>query len=63
MKKQEIKYEDALLQLEEIVEKMETGQLGVDELAEQLKQAQELAALCRKRLEKADAEIKKIITD
>lgn len=56
-----MKYEEALKQLETIVSKMEQGEYDVDELAEQLKQAQKLIALCRNKLTKADSEIKKIL--
>ena len=56
-----MKYEEALKQLETIVGKMEQGEYDVDELAEQLKQAQKLITLCRNKLTKADDEIKKIL--
>ena len=38
----EFKYEAAMMQLEEIVKKMENGDLDVDSLCEQLKVAQKL---------------------
>ena len=56
-----MKYEEALHQLETIVSKMEQGQYDIDELAEQLKNAQKLIKLCRDKLTKADSEIKKIL--
>lgn len=56
-----MKYEEAIQQLEAIVRKMESGEYDVDELAEQLKTAQKLIKLCRDKLTKADAEIKKIL--
>ena len=56
-----MKYEEAIQQLETIVRKMESGEYNVDELAEQLKTAQKLIKLCRDKLTKADAEIKKIL--
>ena len=37
-----MKYEEALQQLETIVKKMEAGEYDIDELSEQLKQAQKL---------------------
>ena len=40
---------------------MEQGDYDVDELAAELKNAQKLIALCREKLTKADAEIKKIL--
>ena len=55
-----IKYEDAIRQLEDIVEKLENNELDIDEMPEALKRAQQLLKLCRDRLTKTDAEIKKI---
>ena len=57
----EFKYEAAMMQLEEIVKKMETGDLDVDSLCEQLKVAQKLIKQCKDKLTKTDEEIKKIL--
>ena len=59
----EIKYEAALAELQTIVSKMENDELDIDQIAEQLKRAQELIKLCKDKLTKTDAEIKKILTD
>ena len=59
----EIKYEQALTQLEEIVGQMENDELNIDELGEQLKKAQKLVKLCKDKLTKTDEEIKKILTE
>lgn len=56
-----MKYEEALQQLEAIVRKMEAGEYSIDELAQQLKTAQQLITLCKDKLLKTDAEIKKIL--
>ena len=61
--KKDMKYEEALAQLEDIVGKMEEGQLDIDTLGEQLKKAKELIKLCKDRLTKTDAEVKKILAD
>ena len=61
MKNEEIKYEEAIHQLEEIVEKMENNELDIDQLSEQFKKAQALIKLCKDRLTKTDEEIKKIL--
>ena len=55
-----IKYEDAIQQLEDIVEKLESNELDIDEMPEALKRAQQLLKLCRDRLTKTDEEIQKI---
>jgi exodeoxyribonuclease VII small subunit len=59
----ETKYEDAVRQLENIVEKLENNELGIDEMSKQLKKAQQLIKLCKDRLTKTNAEIQKILTD
>ncbi len=59
----EIKYEEALKQLQEIVEKMESDEFDIDELAAQLKAAQRLIKLCKDKLSKTEEEILKIQAD
>ena len=55
------KYEDAVKQLEQIVQQMETGELDIDQLSEQLKKAQQLIKLCREKLSKTEKEIEEIL--
>lgn len=59
----EMKYEDAVRQLEEIVAKMENNELDVDSLSQQLKTAQKLIKMCRDKLTKTDADIRRILDD
>ena len=59
----EIKYEEALSQLEDIVSKMESEELDIDELTTELKQAQKLVKLCKDKLTKTDKEIKTILKE
>ena len=56
----EIKYEEALAQLETIVRKMESNELDIDEISVQLKTAQRLIAFCKDKLTKTEEEIQKI---
>lgn len=63
MATKEIKYEQAVSELEEIVEKMENDELDIDQLSEQLKRAKELVKLCKDKLTKTDEEIKKLLQD
>ena len=56
-------YEDAVKRLEEIVKKMESDELGIDQMAAQLKEAQQLIRLCKDRLTKVDADIKAVMDD
>ncbi len=57
-----IKYEQALLELEDIAQRMESGEYGIDELTTQLKRANKLMKLCKDKLKKTDSEIKKILS-
>ena len=57
---EEIKYEEALDQLETIVRKMEQNEYDIDELAAQLKTAQRLIKFCKDKLTKTEEELQKI---
>lgn len=59
----EIKYDEAIRQLEDIVAKMESNELDVDSLSQQLKTAQKLIKICKDKLSRADSDIKKILQD
>ena len=54
------KYEEALAQLESIVRKMEANEYDIDELAAQLKTAQQLIKFCKDKLTKTEEELQKI---
>ena len=54
------KYEEALAQLETIVRKMESNEYDIDELAAQLKAAQQLIKFCKDKLTKTEEELQKI---
>lgn len=58
-----MKYEEALTQLEDIVRKMESNELNIDEIAAQLKAAQRLIKFCKDKLSKTEAELSKIQTE
>lgn len=57
---EELKYEEALAQLETIVRKMEQNEYDIDELAAQLKTAQRLIKFCKDKLTKTEDELQKI---
>lgn len=63
MAKEAIKYEEAVRQLEQIVTRLEDGELNIDELSGELKKARKLITLCKQRLTKTDEEIQKILKD
>ena len=63
MENQEMKYEKAVSELEEIVDKMKRDELDIDQLSEQLKRAKVLVKLCKDKLTKTDEEIKKLLSE
>ncbi|WP_277265966.1 exodeoxyribonuclease VII small subunit [Prevotella corporis] len=56
-----IKYEEAVKQLETIVDKMENGDLDIDSMTEELKKAKTLIKLCKNKLKHTDEEIRKLL--
>lgn len=56
-------YSEAMKRLETIVSQIESGELDIDELGNQLKEAQKLIKFCRDKLYKADEEIKQMLGD
>lgn len=58
-----LNYEEAVKQLEEIVEKMESGELDLDSMTTQLKKAQELVKLCKNSLMQTDKDIQGLLED
>lgn len=63
MENNEMKYEKAVSELEDIVDKMERDELDIDQLSEQLKRAKVLVKLCKDKLTKTDEEIKKLLSE
>ncbi|EKC46397.1 Exonuclease VII, small subunit, partial [human gut metagenome] len=63
MEKEGMKYEQAVRELEEIVDRMENDELDIDQLSEQLKRAKTLVKLCKDKLTKTDEEIKKLLSE
>ena len=59
--KNDMKYEEAMRELERIVAKMENDEPDIDSLGEQLRRAQQLIKLCKAKLTKTDKEIKDIL--
>ena len=59
----QMKYEEAIGQLEKIVRQMENNELDVDQLSEQLKRAQQHIQFCRDKLTKTAEEIRQILEE
>ncbi|MBO6098605.1 MAG: exodeoxyribonuclease VII small subunit [Prevotella sp.] len=58
-----MKYEDAMKRLEELVQQMESGDVSIDSLTQKLKEAKQLIQLCKDKLTKTEEEIKKVQSD
>lgn len=61
MAKEKISYDAAVQEIEEILKKIEEGDLGVDELAEKVNRVTALLKICRDRLYKTEEQINKIL--
>ncbi len=62
-KEKELKYEDAMRRLEEIVRQIENGEMDIDRLAGCLKEAKSLMAFCKEKLQNVEHEVNKIMTE
>jgi len=58
-----LNYQDALNEIEEILNKIESNDLDIDELAEKVKRAAFLLKFCREKLQKTNEEVEKILSD
>ena len=61
--KQPTTFEEATARLEAIVRRMEDGQLNLDEITSQLKEAKQLVKFCRDKLTKTDKEVNYALKD
>lgn len=61
MAKKEKTYNEAILELEKILDKIESGNIDVDVLTDEIKNASSLIKFCKDKLYKADEEIKKVL--
>ncbi len=61
--KKEFNYEKSVAQLESIVRRMESGEMDIDSLCDELKTAKLLIKQCKDKLTKTDEEIKKLLEE
>lgn len=60
MDKKEHTYDEAMAEIEAILAKFRNEEMSVDALAAEVRRATTLIAFCRKRLLKAESDVKKI---
>lgn len=58
-----IKYEEAVKQIEDIVRRLENDEMDIDSLGTELKKAQKLIKMCKDKLTKTEEEVNKILQD
>ena len=54
-------YEQAVKRLEEIVKRIEGGEMDIDSLTANLKEAKDLVEYCKEKLTNVEAEVKKCL--
>ena len=58
-----INYTAAYEELTTIVKKMESAEISIDELSDNIKRASELIKICKDKLQKTEEEINKIMNE
>lgn len=58
-----IKYTDAISELEAIVSEIENEDISVDDLAEKVKRASMLIRICKDKLTKTETEVNEVLKD
>ncbi len=56
-------YSQAIARLEQIVRQIDNNELEIDELADKIREANEIISFCNDKLTKADKEIKKTLSE
>ncbi len=62
-KENDLSFEDALNNLEEIVKKLETGEVPLDDAISEFNKAMNLAKMCDDKLKNAEEAITKLVKD
>ena len=61
MAKKKLTYADAMAEVDAILARLRSGELGVDELSTAVRRASELIAECRKMLLTAEEEVEQLV--
>ncbi len=62
-KKEELSFEDKIRKLEEIIKKLEEGEVNLDDAIDNYIKAMKLAKECSAKLEKAEEKVNKILLE
>lgn len=63
MTKKQISYSEAVLEIEDILQQIENGELDIDILSEKVKRVSYLLKHCKKKLTQTETEVQKILDD
>ena len=63
MTKKDFSFNEAVIRIEEILKRIESGDLDLDKLSEEVKNASELIKLCQKKLKNTEEELSNIFRD
>jgi len=63
MKKIQNDYDKAMLQLEKLVERIQNGELGLEEMRNEVKIAMDLIQLCRNKLRDIETDLEKTLEE
>ena len=63
MMDKKLNYTQAMQRLEKIVAKIENGEMDIDSLTDNLKEAKELVNFCKEKLTKVESEVKTILDE
>jgi exodeoxyribonuclease VII small subunit len=63
MNKKEFSFRDAVVRIEEIIKNIESGDLDIDRLSDEVKNATDLIKQCQKKLKTTEEEINSIFKD
>jgi exodeoxyribonuclease VII small subunit len=63
MSKEKLKYDEAIVELEQIVKEMEYGEISVDELSVKIKRSAFLIDFCKKKLKSTEEDVESILKE
>lgn len=63
MKKKGLKYSEAVKELNEILDDLQSERIEVDEVSSKVKRAVELIKMCRDKIQMTELEVKKVIKE
>lgn len=63
MKRKELKYSEAIKELNQILDDLQSERIEVDEVSSKVKRAVELIKMCREKIQMTELEVKKVIKE